>query len=417
MVASLESCSPEIIEIIVSFLNVTDAGNLRLTNRSLRLKATQGHFKSFFRSKRVRITGPELKDLTILTQNGWLGCEIRDLILVGVVNNTMRLDAAVRANPDDPQRQDLEILLERQRDYEQFRDSKQIVRLLKESFSNIAANSSAGKLRSLSLEATVYRRDATHELPPRFGGSWRLIWQITAETFQIVLSALRGSNLAIGNLDVFNGSQLQRCSIASNALCGLDYRAAELSTVLGYLSSLSISLSEQIIDLTPQEAQSSGDSADEIGWSDDEEWDIEEILARGHEQDNFTGLSKLIQGCQYLKVLEIHHYRVNSLSLDSHHHRIFQSVAEMGSLPPLEGCTLRGVFLREVDLLAFVKQLSMSLRRLSLQTVRMASGTFRSIFDYLASDVPSLESLYFDELLIGRDLVHFTDAGEPRFQT
>ncbi|KAL2827772.1 F-box domain protein [Aspergillus cavernicola] len=417
--AGFERCPPEVVESITSYLDVMNAGNLRLTNRCLRSKATQGHFKSFFRSKRVNITGLDLRNLGTLTQRGWLGCETLDLALVGVVNNTKRLEAAVEANPDDPRKRGLEILQERQRDYQQLLDSGQIVHLIREVFKNILANSPTGKLRSLSLEVVVYREDAKHELPPVSGGSWRLIWQTAAETFQIVFSALQESKMEIGSLNIFNGPQLHRCSIAGNELSDMNYSAEGLSTSLGSLRWLSISVSDRILDITPQNAQASGDSADEIDWSDDEDRDLDDVMDEAEDESNFTGLSGLIHACQNLKGLEVHQYLVNHRRLDPPidvpHERLFQRVAELESLPLLEECSFRGVVLRETDLLAFLKEVSISLRSLSMETVTMTSGTFESIFGYVASDVSELESLYFDDLMIGRDLVHFTDVGEPRF--
>ncbi|KAI1146807.1 hypothetical protein F4825DRAFT_439491 [Nemania diffusa] len=112
MTVGLESCPAEIVESIVKCLDVTDAGSLCLTSRGLRWKATQGHFKSYFWSKRVKVTSPYLRHFRALTQRGSLVCEVRDLTPVGVVNNSKRTEAAVRAHPDYPSQGELEIFQE-----------------------------------------------------------------------------------------------------------------------------------------------------------------------------------------------------------------------------------------------------------------------------------------------------------------
>ncbi|KAI3333008.1 hypothetical protein F4824DRAFT_275711 [Ustulina deusta] len=422
MTVGLESCPAEIVESIAKCLDVTDAGRLRLTSRCLRSKATQGHFTLYFWSKRVKVTSPCLEHFRALTQRGSLGCEIRDLTLVGVVNNTKRLEAAVKAHPDDPSQRNLDIFQARRQNHQQSRDSGQLLRHLSDAFKNIAASSATGKLHSLSLEVTVYRTDANRELSPASGGSWRLVWQSAAETFRIVFSALQESTLQIGNLNIFNGSHLHRCSVASNELSNMNYSGAGLSKTLGSLTSLSISVSERILDITPQNAQASGDSADEIDWSDDADMDMGRYMADAHDENNFTGLAALIHACKILKSLHIHQYGVNRRRLDPHvpipDERLFQrSIAALDTLPPIEECSLCGVFIRESDLLAFLKRISSSLRRFSMKTVTMTTGSFRAAFDYIASDISNLEYLYFDELMIGRDLVHFTGFGEPRFRT
>ncbi|KAF9886730.1 hypothetical protein FE257_011107 [Aspergillus nanangensis] len=397
MAIGLENCPLELVENIVGHLDVADVGNLRLTSRCLRSKATQSHFKYHFRSKRVRVTSSTLRKLASVTQSGSLGCEIRHLTLVGVVN-TAAGDAV--------------ILQERQRDYEHLRDTGEIVRLLNGAFTNI------GTLHSLCLEVTVSHPDGIHESPPILLGNWRHTWQIAAETFRLVFAALQNSQLRLETLNVFNGAHMQRCSIASDELSGVEYRVAGVDKTLGSLKSLSISVSQRVIEATVQPEPPSDGSAGEIHWFDREERASDDIQAEAQDERNFTGLSELIHSCPHLTSLEIHEYQVNKgLPVEVPRERLFQRIAELGNLPPLEDCILRGVVLRETDLLAFVQLLSRSLRRLSLVTVAMHSGTFRSIFDCLVNDCSKIHSLYLDELTVGRNLVHFTGVGEPRFST
>ncbi|KAF7182889.1 hypothetical protein CNMCM7691_002633 [Aspergillus felis] len=418
--AGLEQCPAEIVEEIVAYLDLTDAGNLRQTNRYLRSRVTQGRFRLNFRSKRVKVTGADLQQLGLLTQRGWLGCETRHLTLVGVVNDTMALEAGLKADTTDPRKRDLEILRQRRQDYEQLLESGKIVQLLSQAFKYLATNSAERKLQSLSLEVTVYRQDAEREITPLAGGSWRLIWQTTAETFRIVLAALQKSLLAVDCLNVFNGYYMQRCSLESRELSQIDYRNEGLSKVLRALKALSISVSDRILWLAPQDAQRSSDPADVIDWSDDEhDRGIDKLTAEAQDENNFVGLARMLDVCHELKSLQIHQYLVNSRHLTFHipspRERLFQRVAELAALPALEDCSLRGVFIRERDLLALLKRTQ--LRRLSLESVQMVSGTFRSIFDACTGETSSLSYLYLDELTIQEDLVHFTGAGEPRFNT
>jgi hypothetical protein len=411
--AGLEQCPAKIVEEIVAYLDLTDAGNLRQTNRYLRSRVTQGRFRLNFRSKRVKVTGADLQQLGLLTQRGWLGCETRHLTLVGVVNDTMALEAGIKADATDPRKRDLEILRRRRQDYEQLLESGKIVQLLSQAFKYLATNSAERKLQSLSLEVAVYRQDAEREITPLASSSWRRIWQTTAETFRIVLAALQESLLAVDCLNVFNGYYMQRCSLESRELSQIDYRNEGLSKVLRALKALSISVSDRILWLTPQGAQRSGDSADV------HDRDIDEVTAEAQDENNFVGLARMLGVCHELKSLQIHQYLVNSRHLTFHipnpRERLFQRVAESAALPALEDCSLRGLFIRERDLLALLKRTQ--LRRLSLESVQMVSGTFRSIFDACTGETSSLSYLYLDELMVQGDLVHFTGTGEPRFNT
>lgn len=271
--------------------------------------------------------------------------------------------------------------------YEQSRDSGSIVRLLSDAFKNIAVNTVSRKLHSLSLEVVVYHRDADRDLPPVDGGSWRLIWQSAAETFRIVFVALQGSQLQLDELNLYNGSQLQRCSNAVDELDSVDHSDPCLSRTLGSVRSLSISVSDRILDLA-QEEQVSGDSADEISnysTDSDEDLELEGIMIKAHDPNNFTGLAGLIGAYRNPRSLSIHQYGLDNRYI--YRKCIFQcGVARVATLHPIEQCTLSGVYLAETDLVAFLEKTSASLRALSMQTVTMVSGaTFRVFFEYLAS--------------------------------
>jgi hypothetical protein len=149
-----------------------------------------------------------------------MGCLIQHLVLVGVVNNTKALQAILDEESDsekeddgDSERnikaeQDLEILQQRQTDYEQLHESGTDVSLLSEAFGNIAANTKTGKLLSLSLEVVVYYEDAEKINPPFVNSSWRFIWQSAANTFHTAIRSLAASKLPIEKFNIFNSRGL-----------------------------------------------------------------------------------------------------------------------------------------------------------------------------------------------------------------
>lgn len=267
------------------------------------------------------------------------------------------------------------------------------MQLLSQAFKNLATNSAEGKLQSLSLEVIVYRQDAEREITPLAGGSWRLIWQTTAETFRIVSAALQKSLLAVDCLDVFNGHRMQQCSLESWELSQIDYRNDGLSKVLRALKALSISVSDRILWLTSQDAQRSGDLAD-VTSDNEHDRDIDEVTAEAQDENNFVGLARMLDVCNELKSLQIHQYLVNSRYLTFHipspRERLFQRVAELAALPALEDCSLRGVFIQERNLLALLKRTQ--LRRLTLESVQMVSHSGQS--SMLARAKPQVYHIY-----------------------
>ncbi|KAL5342673.1 hypothetical protein BJX70DRAFT_394508 [Aspergillus crustosus] len=307
----------------------------------------------------------------------------------------------------------LEILEKRRSDFQQLLNSGELVRLVR--FHNIASNGVTGKLNLLSLEVVVYREDTTRKLATLVGGNWRLIWQSATETLQTVSAALQESGLEVDHLDLFNAPGFQRCSIASNKLSQIDFHTKRLSKTLTSHKSLSISVSDRIIDFTPQHAQESGDPRDDIDFTDrDNDKPTEVVTAEAQDEQNFTGIASLIAACPGLKRLHVHQYLVNFRRIPQvgyPNERLLQCVFALDTLPLLEELTLRGVYVHEPDLLAFINM--MPLRKLSLEFMTMVSGKYRSILDYSNTKTSTLGSVYLDELREQNELVHFTGVGEP----
>jgi hypothetical protein len=419
MSPSLEHCPNEVFEAIVGFLALSDICSLRLCNGTVSAKSTQDHFKSYFRSKHVDITGSSLRDFIKATQPGKLGCLVQCLVLVGVVNNTQALEAILArartkysvaeyslAGESDSDleweeevkvKQDLEILKQRQRDFEELHESGTDTSLLSQAFGNIAINGT-GKLLELSLEVVVYRENAERRLPPLIGGGWRFIWKSAAKTYHTAIHALAASKLPVEKVTIFNDRRLQRCSLGCNELGRIDFEG--LAASFASLKSLSVSLSDRVIFKSIEDVERSCDPDEKRDWGvPDHDRDEEEIRAEMEDEGNFIGLAKLLQLCGQLEDLEIHYYRLNSslrTAPDLHRERLLQHVAEAKTFPKLKRLELRGVQVREQDLLAFIQRTG--LHKLFMYWVIMYRGRFRSTFDYCTSDAASMEELHFHKL-------------------
>jgi hypothetical protein len=350
--------------------------------------------------------------------------------LVGVVNNTQALEAILaekysseeesesegEAEKEAKAKWDLEILKQRQTDYKELHDSGMDVSLLSEAFSNIAMNSKTGKLLTLSLEVVVYRENAEQRLHPLAGGGWRFIWKSAADVYHIAIRALATSKLPIEKLSIFNS--LQRCSLGCNELGRIDFEDKGLAISLASLKSLSVSFSDRIIFQSIEDAGRSCDPVEERDWdTPDHNRDRDEMQAEAEDEGNFIGLAKLLQLCRDLKDLEIHHYRLRSGllgTLDLHLERVLQRVAEAETLPKLKRLELRGVYVREQDLLAFIQRTGV--HKLFMCRVILDGGTFRSIFDYCTSNTAGMEELYFHKLLEEGRSFYFEGLGASHSQ-
>lgn len=426
MSACLENCPNEVVESIVVLLALSDICSLRQTSRNMAAKTTQSHFKSYFLTKHVDITGSALQSFIDLTQSGSLGCLIQHVVLVGVVNNTKLLESILDEESDLEEegqgnrerkikaQQDLDILEQRQTDYEQLHGSGTDVSLLSKAFVNIMGNSKTGKLHSLSLEVVVYREDAEKRLPPAVRSSWRFIWRSAADTFNTAIRSLAASRLPIEKLNIFNNSQLQRCSLDCSELGSIDVEDEGLAISLASLKSLSVSVSDRVVFRSRSDAERSYDPAEDMDFEFEGARDLDDIRAEEQDERNFLGLAKLLQISSQLEALELHQYRLTSgwgYGVVLHLERLLQRAAELNMPPNLRRVELRGLHVRGQDLLTFIQRTGV--RELIMVNVFMISGTFRSVFDICTSEAAGMEKLYFSKLAQGNthEPVYFDEPG------
>jgi hypothetical protein len=91
----------EIMDSIVSHLELKDIRNVRLTSRGLALGSSGSHFKSYFRRKHVDLTEQALRNFVEETKPGRAGRLLQDLVLFGIVNNTKWLTRQLKETTDE----------------------------------------------------------------------------------------------------------------------------------------------------------------------------------------------------------------------------------------------------------------------------------------------------------------------------
>ena len=389
----LEDCPDEIISEVVNSLGLNDICNLRLSCKALAKKSMNPHFKTFFHSKHVDIKEDELQRLAQASQAGGLQCLVRELYLIGIAK-----DEDVEENEyGDP-------------------NEERNVELLSKLFDSLAQHDNTALL-AISLRVIIVGSNRQRKKPADVGMyGLKHIWQATADTFTTTLRALAASKLRIQSLNIFNGSDLQRCSLASNLLNKIDWNSVSLAGSVSSLRTLSISLSNRVVKFYER-----GDDEDDfeedtvssieqgsLGQSEFEE----QLLAEANDEGNFIGLAKFLSVCEYLESFELHYLRVNNcveIRIDPHHERLLQRVVNLDKLPKMNRCSLRGIIVRESDLLAFIKRTEP--RELSLETVFLQSGKFASIFNYCTRKTTCITRIYFDVLRENERMIHFVEPG------
>jgi hypothetical protein len=312
----------ELFEHIVQRLDLSDIYNLRLSSRLLASKATQHHFKSFFRKKQVNLDERSLIHFAHATQPA--GCDVEELVLVGLVYDTQvlkglesetyfgsgrKLDRGER----DRRQWGLEAIEKRRDALRIFGESKSGVRLLSEALRNLNSNGSmAGCLPSLSLEIRICIRDPERQEPPasydhdaetgqplKRRVDLNPLRRATAQTFRLAMNSLTRSRLRVQKLDLYNGIDMQRCSLPCPELIHLEARWPHLRAFFASVTSLSLSLRDPGPKFPGSEHRIPFDQQSAL---------LQAETLEACADDQYIGLPRLLNTIPKLKHLDLHYF-------------------------------------------------------------------------------------------------------------
>ena len=309
---TLERCSPEIVEEIVTYLSLQEICNLRLTNSVLASLASQTTFKSYFVKKLVHCTWEGVDALRQATARDHVGRNVQDLTLVGIVVDTtrpkaeieeggtwvtelqgpMRLSVKHTYTSEELERKkaDLEMMSKRQSEYADPAYDEVVDDSLAQAFRNIVVNSKSGELSRLSLQIVVHRDGANEVEEPLAGGGWDLICSAAAALFHRVLRALADSQLKVKCFHVFTDQQ--RCSLPYTELAAMNLEDAGLKQALSTVDSFCLSLASALRPMT-----------DSIGNADRETAEVSCF-----DKSAAENLATLLSYMPALQALELHWY-------------------------------------------------------------------------------------------------------------
>lgn len=322
--------------------------------------------------------------------------------------------------------------------------------LLTELLTRIKTNVHGANISSLLLQVAYVSSSGQRRLPCEAPLSeLKTIWQAAIDTLNVVCSALDESVLQVAELNIFNNANMRRCSLSCHVLAQVDWSRPGIKRALSAVRTLSISLSNRIIDERPlkpsadidmgseEEEEGSADGDDETDVdgddpdddeSENDEYDdfddhddyeetlrdIVELQAEADNPDNFTGFSQLLRHCTQLESLDWHYFKLRNGPLASrplHHEKLLQTVVRDCGLRRLHSCTLRGVIAGEEDLLVLLRQALPA--SVTFKAIRLCSGAWRPILDLFANASNGVEALHLEDLE-ERRLVMFDIPGRPK---
>jgi len=353
---SLDTLPVELLAIIATMCAWQDACNLRLTSRAVEAGSHAG-FKEHIACKTIDCTSIEqVRDLEYFTQPGYLGCYLKDLIVLGIVQPMPK-----------PKHSGADVVSL----------SQAPVLTLTRAFNNLRLNTPLRSLRSLDLRIRITRR--RRSMPIDRLADWRHVWYATARLFEVVLGALAENSLPVDKLDIFGSVKL--CSLACDQI-GLLLDRRDLSVSFAHLKELRLSVSDLVDQLAEAEAADVSD------------------MPGGRLPNPTVDVTRLLKFCPQLESLDLHWMQLNGPYKDRPHVQglsLLAEVVQLDPFPKLRKCRLVGIRTDEATVLAFLNKVP-QLSHLELAYFNLRSGGIGPVLDYLTNQLPALTYLRLEDI-------------------
>ncbi|KAH8680556.1 hypothetical protein BX600DRAFT_504332 [Xylariales sp. PMI_506] len=387
MASTMKDLPVEIVEHIVSMLDVRDVASLRLVDRQLEMKASYGHFAALFKRKSVDLTTRSLQEMVYVMTHGRLGCLLEHCTITGV------LQEDVSPSVDDTEN----------------------LRLLTEAFANLKSLSPKGGLATLQLHIVV-RVESLNEFhqeilePPGFR-LHKFVWNMARRTFHTTIAALRESQLAIyQHMDIFG--RVKGCSLGCDVFQAFVSDSAFIQN-FSSLQRLTMRLSSPVLEPV-QDPTEDEDDEDEVP-------ELERLFETqvNHVNCTLQNILQLRRIMPALAELGLHWYNLGRLSCKKALGMTTTSdISQEGDTGTTTAMNLKvlgllGLCVSESSLLSFLGKARPS--SLALSYTLMRSGTYDSIFNYITSQDSSITRFHLEDNRQRLGLVHFDAPGQPKY--
>ncbi|KAI1294011.1 hypothetical protein F5Y03DRAFT_399758 [Xylaria venustula] len=360
MLATIDSLPVELVAHVATYLHFHQICSLRLASRTLAAKLCPENLPRLFAYKTVKLDYQSLNDFIYMTSPDRAGCVLKHC----TITNTL-----VR-EPRDPA----------------------FTRLLNKAFVNLKRNSPRAGLVSLCVNV---------DLPP---SSWANGVPSAWYTAQMTMAALRECHLSVSEHLRFSAAQ--ECSLPYRNALPLITQLASSTTVFSSLKKLTMGLCST---RAPKDYTS---GAYFLGINS-----ITDVRQSMHGSCLLRGLLIMLESMPRLEELDIHWYNVRTYPPTAEDGYMDLEVA--AAIEPLhinlKACSFRGLYIPVDDLLQYLKAVQPA--KLTLTDVRLVSGTWTHIFEYLSSTTSPITSYHLDDLYESDGLmVHFDDVpGQSKF--
>ena len=375
---------PEILERILTYLDVESIKRLRLVNRSLSKDCVGPCFRSFTRQPTIDLTTESFAAVfNALLSIPWLEHSIHTLTILATSFDSSNAESMLAAGGRKVYDSD-----EDESDYvpystEELADTQSELDWLntqKEARGNESQDSIVDSLvlifRRLKALNTI-RLDAAILCGANSKKSITAVrspsptWARASQVHFMTMAAIVRSGISVSRLNIYRDTL--RCSVPLN-----DYAAQIASFSPGDISASFVNLDALELSIASTER---GDTRDTTTT-----------------EDNLPVISRLLKWTPKLRKLNLHVYRITGANPEIDD-EIFTSLADTTHLPLLQEYSLSGFYLPVQSLLQFLKK-HPTIQHLALEELILTSGSWKPVFTHL-SRMPSLTRLHLSNICHG----------------
>lgn len=372
---------PEVLERILTYLDVESIKRLRLVNRSLSKNCIGPYFRSFIRQPTIDLTTHSFAALDALLSTPWVEHSIHTLTILATSFDSSNAESKLAAgghkvyDSDEDESDYVPYSTEELADIQSELDWLNAQTKARE---NESQNSIVDVLvlifRRLKSLNTI-RLDAAIIPGPNSKESitvvWRpcLIWTRATQVHFMTMSAIVRSGISVSRLNIYRDTL--RCSVPLNDYA-ISFGSGDLRSSFANLDALELSIA----------STEHGDTRDTTTI-----------------EDNLPVISRLLKWTPKLRKLNLHVYRTARADTEIDD-EIFTSIADTVHLPRLQECSLSGFYLTVESLLQFLTKHS-TIQHLTLEELHLTSGLWEPIFAHISRRMPSLTNLHLSSMWDG----------------
>jgi hypothetical protein len=410
----------EIVEEILSYLDLATIKALRLSSRAIHKDCTGFRFKHFLRQKSFPLTRSGLQYIQDIVTHPILGDAVKKLKIWAIVYDqtphvkvieSWKKQQKQQKEHDDNDNPNLK-LAEKDSELSQAEADLKWLQAQQELQDEISYDETVkefsfclGQIRRLDeieLDAVICQGPG-NTMPTDVGKTnWYPVWMRASRNYCIAMEAMTLSKIQLKSLNVYQ--RTPRCSVPLYDIeTHLEmFPSDALHDVGKHLQRLSLSISNKVTTGAMDRPPRTPIQCHEVAWYGKRSPHMQYVSSLGgdhsEDDDNLDGLAKFLRLTPNLKSLEVHFYNTSLPGRLAGSHRIIKNINRETLVHQLRECSLQGIGVSQDSLIQFLSDHPLITDLTLCQITLLQGGSWCPVFAALEERTPRLERLHLATL-------------------